>query len=358
MGLPIGHPLSDYKTEDGFTIKETRKVFNDDLEAFSRRQGEIAAAAFARKNAPPPEPGLKPLREVIPFTEGRAAGWKLKEHVLSAKVRNLRGITPFEFLGQEVAVCGGGPSLLECIPELRALIKRGGKIIAVNRTHDFLLNLPKSHGVPWIKPWAGILLEPLPRAAEYQTPTSGVRYYLGSQCAPETFDKFNRSERYIWHAASKPELLECLTTEEKRLVVPPVGSTCGLRAVMLAYMLGFRTIHMFGFDSCYRSEDMMNGVYGPSGSPSLHAYEKPETIHDVKELVVKGFDDGDRTYWGNGNMLAQADEFNRFVAFRDDHIKRGAIDPHHLFVHGSGLIPDMARSYGLHIENLERKQAA
>lgn len=307
----------------------------------------------------PPEDGLVPLRDMIPFTKGRASDDRLVAHILGAKLRNWPTFRPFEFHKQTIAICGGGPSLAYTLPELRAIQRRGGKVMAINRTHDFLLDLPKTHGLPWIKPWAGILLEAIPHAATYMRPTSGVRYYVGSQCHPDTFDAFEKSEHYIWHAESRPEMLRCLDLKEKQNMVPAVGSTCGLRAIVFAYMLGFTEIHLFGFDSCYSEYEILNGIRGADGAPKLHAYHKPEAIHDVKELTVRGWEDlGERKYWGNANMLAQADEFQRFCGWRSERLKNRGMDPHDLIVHGFGIIPDMARAFGMHADNFKTERKA
>lgn len=360
MVLPASHALSGLTVQDGFKIQESIGL-DLDIGAVS---GTIAAlwkageakreekerVARERANAPPT---FRPIRDVIPYTEGRAMGWKLRDHCMSAKSRNWPNFKPWEFSGQSIAICGGGPSLGHNLHVLRDLQKRGTKVAVINRTQDYLLNLPKTHGVPWIKPWAGVLLEPTPNAANYMTPTSGVRYYISSQCAPQTFDKFEKNEHYIWHARAKPELEACLTDQERAIMVPTTGSTCGMRSIMLFYMMGFTDIHLFGFDSCYSNHQIENGLMGTDGAPRLHSYQKPETIHDLKEMCVKGFPDGDRRYFGNGNMLAQADEFQRFLEWRADSLKNRRLDPHRIIVHGFGLIPDIAREYGLHIDNIK-----
>ena len=190
-------------------------------------------------------------------------------------------------------------------------------------------------------------------------PTAGVRYYVGSQCHPETFDMFEKSAHFIWHAEARKEMVECLTEQERKHMVPAVGSTCGLRAIILAYMMGFTDIHLFGFDSCYHEHDILNGIRGADGKLKLHAYHKPEAIHDVRELTVKGWDDGvDRKYWGNGNMLAQADEFKHLMAWRDERLAQRHMDPHRLVVHGFGVIPDIARAMGIHADNFTQERKA
>lgn len=359
--LKASHALAHLTIEDGFKIQEPLclvpsgtsavMVANQEKANTAKLASKLAAQEKQRANADGVPEGLRPLREIIPFTEGRAIGWKITEHVRSAKARKWPGITPFEYRGKSIAICGGGPSIGYCLSELRDLQKSGTRVMAINRTHDYLVNLPQSHGIPWVKPWAGILLEPTPNAAGYIKPRAGVRYYIGSQCAPETFDKFEKHEHFIWHAQSKPELEAELDAREKALMVPAIGSTCGMRAIMLCYMMGFTDIHLFGFDSCYNKRDVENGIV--PGGLRLHAYAKPETINDFRTLVMRECDTGkDRKYYGNGNMIAQGDEFLRFVEWRQERLRKKALDPHNIMVHGFGLIPDIAREYGLSYERM------
>ena len=346
------HVLSNLRIDEGFDLAPAEKDIG-----FTHI--ELSPDVLSNLESGDEIPGFRPLRDIVPFTKGRAVEWKLKDHVMSAKARNWPMHKPFEFHNQSICICGGGPSLGPNLDKLRSLQKSGAKVMAINRTGDYLLGLPKSHGMPWIKPWACILLESIPNAANYIAPRNGIRYYIGSQCHPDTFDKFEPYEHFIWHAQSHKIVEDCLTDQERKHMVPSVGSTCGLRAIIFAYMLGFKKIHLFGFDSCYNDEEIKNGICGLDGAPRLHSYEKKETIHDIKELVVRGFDSGrDRQYWGNGNMLAQADEFQRFIKWRNNNITQGRMDNHDIIVHGFGLIPDIARQYGLHSESKQNERKA
>lgn len=349
MALDPNHPLANL--DPGFRLKEKKP----DADPFRH----IVLDVDIDKALANVVEGYKPIRDVIPRTEGRAEGWKLREHCLSAKARNWPGVKPFEFDGESIAICGGGPSLAKTLPELRELQRRGTKVLTINRTEDFLCGLPTTHGLPWIKPWGSALLEALPVASTYIKPRHGVRYFISSQCAPVTFDVFEKYEHRIWHCIAKPELNECLSPDELRLAIPPNGSTCGLRAILLAYTMGFRDIHLFGMDSSYSSWEIEHGILGADGAPKLHAYHKPEAIHDFKRLSLVDVDPegkptgGSTDFYGNGNMIAQADEFQNFIEWRDKMLKQRDIEPHNLVVHGEGAIPHIAAFYGLHF-NKER----
>ncbi len=356
--LPENHPLANL--DDGFKIKEAVNPVDAEQAGVSDELMDSFNAMFPGvllDNALPSQgPGPRPLRQVIPRTEGRAVGWKLVEHLNSARARNWPGVKPYEFDGQSIAICGGGPSLGLTLHELRDLQRSGTRIMAINRTQDYLLNLPNTHKQPWIKPWAGVLLEALPNAASYIKPRGGIRYYVASQCAPQTFDTFQKFDHYIWHAISKPEFNDALTRDERTLAIPPNGSTCGLRAILLAYTLGFREIHLFGMDSSYDTRAIENGIFGHTGAPRLHSYDKPETIHDFKVLTMQEVDPSGKPtgrtkdYYGNGNMIAQADEFQSFMEWRNSMLLMNNLEPHRLIVHGTGAIPDIAAFYGVHAD--------
>jgi hypothetical protein len=340
MLLEEDHPLS--KLEDGFRVKEALKL---NQHAFVDRGGSpVKLVELNVSQEQPKTPVYKALRDFIPYTKGRIVPWKMREHVMSAKARNWPGLKLGEFKNETLIICGGGPSIgeLEQIKQIRALQKKGGKVLAINRTHDWLFT-------KGIVPWAGILLDPVPAVANYICPRRGVRYYVGSQCHPDTFSVFDKPDlqKVIWHAASIPELQEWLTPHERIVCVPANGSTCGLRSILLGYLLGFREIHLFGMDSSYPVKD--GKIVTEGGKPKLHAYSKPEAIHDVREMVIP-YPDGEKVYYGNTMMLSQADEFQEFLLVRDRGLESGMLEPHKLYVHGYGVIPDIARFYGLHYD--------
>jgi hypothetical protein len=120
----------------------------------------------------------------------------------------------------------------------------------------------------------------------------------------------------------------------------PGGSTVGLRSIWLAAYSGFRTVHIYGMDSCYADD----GAH--------HAYD--QTLNDG-ETVLK-VARGDREYHCAPWMVRAAGEFE--ATWHDmrtfvDPIT-GRLSPVTLHVHGVGLIPDIARE----LRAAERELAA
>ncbi len=94
----------------------------------------------------------------------------------------------------------------------------------------------------------------------------------------------------------------------------------GLTAMCLVAGLGYRKIHLYGYDSSDRED-------------ASHAYEQHETTAEQKRV----------TAWCNGQsfkcgiaMYAQAHSFQRFAEMLAD---IGAV----ITVHGDGLLPTIAR---------------
>lgn len=296
-------------------------------------------------------------RDLVGASGGRILDWKLLEHLQSARERNWPMVKVREHVGGTVAVCGSGPSMgnHEILRELRTVQRKGGKVHAINRCHDFLLT-------KGIKPDSASLLDPIPHVADYIKPRKDVEYFIGFQCHPDTFDVFDKADiqKYIWYCRTSALIDSQLTPQELAYAVPSRTSTNGLRSVMLGYMRGFREFHFFGFDSCYETYVNDKGVQqialSPDGKGKLHAHAKPETVHDVKSTkIVQQSADGNRVvyekdYFTNSAMLAQADEFTILVDDLRQGIIGGFMDDISIIVHGDGLIPDIACSprYPLH----------
>lgn len=268
--------------------------------------------------------------------QGRATKDRVVDNVKASVARNWPTYKHGEFQDKTLILCGGGPSIgkTEQLKEIRRLVKKGGYVMAANRTHDWLFT-------KGIDVWAGVLLDPIPHVANYIKPRKGVRYYVGSQCDPKTFDAFEGPgiEKYIYHALAHDEQLEHTPKDQLGQVLPKYGNSVILRAIWLGLAMGFRKFHLFGVDSCYEAEE----------STSLHAYDKPETIHDKKRVRIP-FPLEERTYYSNAAMIMQAEVFEGMIRMIANDIFVGRLPAFTIQVHGYGMIPDIASAYGLHAD--------
>ncbi len=212
---------------------------------------------------------------------------------------------------QEVLIVGGGPSVKENIEEIRFKQKaERAFLIALNGTADFLIE----NG---INPDAMIVIDA--RDTNIRFFTDRVKkcspwVYLASQCDPSLFDAWLYPT--LFHI-DIPRLGYMVPGDRP---IQAVGGGCavGLIAMSLAYTLGFRSMHLYGYDSSY-SDDQH------------HAYAQPENDDEpVLEAHVSG-----RTFKCAPWMVMQTNQFQELA-------KQLIELDCEIQVHGYGLLPTVA----------------
>ena len=145
---------------------------------------------------------------------------------------------------KEIVIVGGGWSTEDTIDELYELALEGKAMLAVNGAGNYLV---KQHIRPDILAVLDARIENLVFVEE---PIPNCKYFLSSQCHPALFEACEGRDLTIFHILTFQEvefaLLYAYYGPNFRVV--PGGSTVGLRAISLAHMLGFRLMHLFGFD--------------------------------------------------------------------------------------------------------------
>lgn len=216
--------------------------------------------------------------------------------------------------GTLVLVCGG-PSMKDHIRQIRDHKQRGAKIATVNNAMRYLLSLG-------IKPDHHIILDARPENVEFlQDAPEGIRYFLASQCDPSLFAALRHRDVVLWHngIGDGEEIAQLCKDIPKPSIIVPGGSTVGLRSLWLAYGSGYRLIHVYGMDSSY------------SGGEH-HAYK--QALNDADGTIEIAL--GDKRYVCAKWMARQASDFQKALP---ELTKAGV----RLFVHGTGLIPDLWR---------------
>lgn len=216
--------------------------------------------------------------------------------------------------GMPAVVVGGGPSVND-EDQLDAILKlqsQGAVIFALNNAAGFLAE----NG---IRADYQIVLDARPENAEFVRPNRADCLLLAAQCAPETFKTgLERGAKIrVWFP-----LIEGLEAHTGDLSPDQIGggTTVGLSGLCLVYTMGFREIHLFGYDSCNRED-------------KSHAYDQPLNIGS--ELVRVSLDD--RTFYASYAMVAQAKKFP-FLA--EELMKLGC----NLSMYGDGLLQQIMRN--------------
>lgn len=205
-------------------------------------------------------------------------------------------------------IVGGGPSLANDLWRIRGYQLSGAVVYATNNTYRYL----KENG---ITPDAHVMHDAREGNLPF-VPNDPTICYYASQCHPSVLDA--AGDRLVcWHPRSET-CLDVIKDDKKGMVMVSGGSTIGLNAMSLAYILGHRSFMLFGFDSSYSE-----GAH--------HAYS--QSLNDGESVIEVE---------SHGKMFSCApwmvQQSEQFVALANQLIGLGC----HIQVHGTGLIPTIA----------------
>lgn len=207
---------------------------------------------------------------------------------------------------------GSGPSLADNLEPLRRRKEAGQKVFALNGAAKYLLK-------QGIVPDAQVIIDPREKTKEL---IADVEYhFFASQVHPSLFEA--KPDAVLFHL-NYEEVDEIAKDYPYGYALVGGGSTVGLTALCLAYTLGFRHIHCYGYDSC--SEATRN-----------HAEHQP--INDSEPMGRARINGKD--YIGSITMFRQAELFQPLC---DNLIDLGCV----VTVEGTGLIPDIVKAGGIH----------
>lgn len=241
---------------------------------------------------------MQPLRlEVAHYGTPESNG----ANIVSALKRNLPELTPglCSHDGHFVIV-GSGPSLPHFIDEIKAERELNRPVCAIKGAHDFLC----SNG---LNPDLFLCVDPRDRRENIQLANHDTIYLMASRCDPVMFDHLAGKRVVIWHSFG------VIAEGDFYKGRPAIGggSTSGLRAITVGYVMGYRNFILYGMDSCLAEDRLTKRFTG----------EKAGTVFDV---IV-----GDRTFYCNGAMAQQAQEVQDLMT---------ALPGLHLDIKGDGLL--------------------
>lgn len=140
-----------------------------------------------------------------------------------------------------VALVASGPSVAGELNVIREMQAIGTPIVAVKDAHDWLIG-------KGVIPDFALAIDPQEHRWNcFKAKHPDVQYMIASQCHAAMFDHLEGHKVTIWH----PYIMKGQKRPRGRMTIGG-GTTSGLRAISLFYVLGYRHFALFGFDSCLK----------------------------------------------------------------------------------------------------------
>jgi len=204
-------------------------------------------------------------------------------------------------------ICGSGPSLKDTLPEIRDAYDFNDKvdIFGLNGAAKFL-------GENCVTPEYQVILDARPKNVDLIAHANN--YLFASQVDPTLFQIVPDAK--LWHSTHGDIAPEFPDYDDDYCFVG--GSiSVGNAAMVLAYVMGYRTMHLYGYDSSHR---------GDAG----HAFR--QSMNDGDPCTIIDF--RNKEYLCSLTMRLQAQYFPAKA-------KALELNGCNIIVHGDGLLPDM-----------------
>lgn len=181
--------------------------------------------------------------------------------------RGLGEIVPEQGKSTPLYIVCSGPSLLDTWTELK---DRPGEIWALNAAFDWLCE-------KGIRPDYGVCLAAENQIVNYfHNIEPGDKFLFASQTHPELIDRATSrgASVRLFHVAA-PDDWDLPMPKENRVYG---AGTVGSRSFDLAYMLGFRDVHVLGMDACL----------SPDGRIAVATPMYDDRKDDLRTFVING----------------------------------------------------------------------
>lgn len=232
---------------------------------------------------------------------------------ISQNMRMIRNwYAPCKKTEETIVICSAGPSLDPV--EIKKYYDNGTKIVAVKHA---IKPLHKAG----IIPWAVILLDPREHVSEFVDEIhSDSLVFVASMVDSSVIDKLIARKLKVigYHVAVGAHEEDFLNNGDCLIMG---GSATSTRGISLLEGLGYKNIELFGYDCSYHEK------------PNLQEKKDNGTLkYEEVTLEVETYGDKKirRTFWTEGQFLAQLQEFRNYYFIRPCL---------NLTLHGDGMIP-------------------
>lgn len=240
-------------------------------------------------------------------------GGKTRANVRASSERGLGVVGVLDKNDRVAVIVGGGPSLKSNWMEIFHWISRGADIFTLNGAAKFF-------NERCILPTYQVVVDP--RETNVSMLGKAKEYLIASQCDPAVFDALPSEHTGLFHMVGS-----CVEDGKSIVNGTLIGGnvTVGLVAMNLAYTLGYREMHLYGYDSSYADNEH-------------HAYDQGQSDQEKKIIQVYADVNGEMVpFTTNFAMAKQAELFPKTAELL---CEAGAV----ISVHGTGLLPTIANS--------------
>lgn len=258
-----------------------------------------------------------------------------KEVIRANIEKNVRMIknwyAPCKKTEEKIIICSAGPSLDPI--EIKKYYDKGHKIVAVKHA---LKPLQKAG----IIPWAVILLDPRGHVADFvDNIHKDSIVFVASMVDPIVIDKLLSANLKVigYHVAVGANEVDFLRNGDCLIVG---GSATSTRGISVLEGLGFSNMELFGYDCSYHEKP---DLQEKKENGTLKYEEVTLEVETYGEKKIK------RTFWTEGQFLAQLQEFRNYYFVREGL---------NLNIHGDGMIPWIWRNklyYKQYLKEQEEK---
>jgi len=261
------------------------------------------------------------------FTRGgvNTSQEQIHDNIRTNKKWDVKQLSYYEPQDMEVVFLAGGPSLNDFTDEIIEHHRAGKKIITVNGAYQWA----QDHGINNVTQF---MIDAREFNNRFVDPVrDDCKYIIASQCDPSVFEKLPEKNTYMWQVSLEDEDIEVVDETYGEIYKDwwpiPGGCSVTLRALCALNMMGYRQVHVYGFDSCVMEDN----------TDEHHAYEQEENdgIQIIDVRVGKGTKN-EREFKCQDWMAVQAKEFCKLTSIYLKDMK--------LIVYGDGLIAHIVKS--------------
>lgn len=250
--------------------------------------------------------GLNPLRfEPGCNTPAEVIRWQFRQNI----ERNVPWLRQDEPTERPLAIVAGGPSLNDYWQDLFAL---DADVMALNGAYQFMLDR-------WVSPKYFMLLDARPQNVDFVRRTDDDTIHLiAAQCHPDVFDALLGDRVVLYLTTLDYAKSDTAHINKPKTLIAGTVGTVGFKALCMAYALGYRNLHLFGYDSSY--------------ADTHHAF--PQPLNDDAKTIEVYTPDGQR-FLTTPTLANQASEFPWFASGMVRHYGM------QIELHCTGLLPTL-----------------